>query len=217
MLNAADVSCRLCLVTPPDYDPASFAPRLAEALAGGDVASVVITAPRSNPTLHQRAAETLVPIAVDRGVAALIHNDTRICERAKADGVHVDSGTADLRAAIEALRGRKIVGAGVPLTRHDALEAGEAGPDYIFFGRLDGDTGDAIFAKALDIAGWWSSVTVIPAVVMGGASIASLEEAALSGIPFVALSRAVWADPRGPGVAVGDANTRLASIREAAE
>lgn len=216
MLDAADLTCRLCLVTPPDYDIAALAPRLADALAGGDVASLIVTAPRSNPEQHQRAAETFVPIAVARGVAPLIRNDVRICQRAKADGVHIDSGLADLRAAIEALGGRKSVGAGGLASRHDALEAGEAGPDYLFFGRLDGDTFDAVHPKALDLAAWCAAVTVIPAMVMGGNAIATVEEAARAGVPFVALSAAIWDDPRGAGAAVADAVARLAAVREAA-
>lgn len=216
MSNAADTSCRLCLVTPPDYDPVSFAPALSEALAGGDVASLIITAPRRDPAGHQRAAEMLVPAATQRGVAALVHNDTRICERVKADGVHVDTGVGDLRAALDALRGRKITGAGGLSSRHEALEAGEAGPDYLFFGRLDGDTDDMIFPKALDLAAWWSSVTVIPAMVMGGRSLSSVDEAAANEIAFVALSSAIWTDRRGPRAAVAEAVDRLATAREAA-
>jgi thiamine-phosphate pyrophosphorylase len=205
----ADVSrCRLCLVTPAVDAPARFAPRLADALSGGDVATLIITA--APPDL-QAAAEALVPIAQARGVAALVHNDTRIAGRAKADGVHVDSGIADLRDAVAALRPRRIVGAGGFASRHDAMLAGEADPDYLFFGRLDGDTEDAIFPKALDLAAWWSSVFVIPAVVMGGRATDSVVAAAEAGIEFVALRDAVWAHPEGPAAAVAAANRRLAA------
>jgi len=205
----ADVSrCRLCLVTPAVDAPARFALRLADALSGGDVATLIITA--APPDL-QAAAEALVPVAQARGVAALVHNDTRIAGRAKADGVHVDSGIADLRDAVAALRPRRIVGAGGLASRHDAMLAGEADPDYLFFGRLDGDSEDGIFPKALDLAAWWSSVFVIPAVVMGGRAIDSVGAAAEAGIEFVALRDAVWAHPGGPGAAVAAANRRLAA------
>ena len=210
---ANDVRTRLCLVTPPVYDAAAFAPRLADALAGGDVASLIITAGGSD---LQRAAETLVPIAEARGVAALVHNDTRIAARTGADGVHVDSGRDDLAAALDSLRKKKIVGAGNIPTRHDALEIAEAEPDYLFFGRLDGDFDPGIFPKALDLAAWWSSVTVIPAIVMGGRALASVDEAAANGIEFVALSAAVFEDARGPAAAVNEVAARLANVREPA-
>lgn len=216
MTNAADNPCRLCLVTPPDYEPVAFAERLRDAVAAGHIASVIITAPASRPEEFQKAAEALVPVATARGVAALIHNDTRICQRTKADGVHVDGGLADLRAARESFGDRKIVGAGGFRSRHEALEAGETNPDYIFFGRLDGDTAPGIFPAALELAGWWSSVTVIPAIVMGGAAIASVDEARAVDVGFVALSRAIWDDPRGPGAAVAEALDRLAAREVAA-
>ena len=128
------------------------------ALSGGDVASLIIAVDPADPGVLQRLAEALVPIAAARGVAALIHNDTRIVGRPGADGVHVDSGAADLASAVGGLRPKKkIVGAGGIRSRHEAMGAGEADPDYVFFGRLDGDTGEAIFAKALELAAWWSS------------------------------------------------------------
>ena len=203
--------CRLCLTTPHDIDPDELAPLVDDALAGGDVASVIIGGEGDR---LQRLAEAVVPRAQARGAAALVQNDTRIAGRARADGVHVDSGLSDLRAAVEKLRPKLIVGAGGFRTRHDAMAAGEANPDYLFFGRLDGDTGDDIFDKALELAAWWSSLFVIPAIVMGGRSIASVEAAARAGIEFVALSRAVFDDPRGPAAAVDEANRRLARVAE---
>ena len=212
----ADVSrCRLCLVTPPAADPDAFAPKLARALGGGDVASVVIATGAGDPAALQRAAEKFVPIVQARGAAALILNDTRIAGRAGADGVHVDGGPADLADAIAALRPRKIVGAGDIRSRHDAMVAGEADPDYVFFGRLDGDTGPEIFDKALDLAAWWSSMFIIPAIVMGGRDVASVRAAADAGIEFVALCRAAF-DSDDPAAAVAEANRLLSATLEPA-
>jgi thiamine-phosphate pyrophosphorylase len=216
MADADDKRCRLCLVTSPDMDVATSARLLSDALSGGDVASLIIAADRGDPARLQRAAEALVPIAQARGVAAIVHNDTRVVGRTQADGVHVDTGLDDLEAAIAALHPGRIVGAGGLTSRHDAMLVGELEPDYLFFGRLDGDTGDGIFAKAFDLAEWWSSVAVIPAIVMGGRALASVSQAAAAGIEFVALSRAIWDDPRGPARAVADACQRLAAIRERA-
>jgi thiamine-phosphate pyrophosphorylase len=210
----ADVRrCRLCLVTPHDIDPKDLTPLVDDALAGGDVASLIIGGEGER---LQRLAEALVPRAQARGAAALVQNDTRIAGRAKADGVHIDSGMADLAAAVEKLRPKLIVGCGGLRSRHEAMTAGEANPDYLFFGRLDGDTEDDVFGKALDLAAWWSSLFVIPSIVMGGRTIASVETAAREGIEFVALSRAVFGDPRGPAGAVAEANLRLGRLAEVA-
>jgi thiamine-phosphate pyrophosphorylase len=213
MANADENRCRLCLVTPRDADPSTFGRALGDALAGGDVASLIITA--AEPRL-QALAEVCAPIARMRGVASFVHNDTRIAGRANADGVHIDTGASDVAAAVTALRPKRMVGAGGALTRHDAMTLGETDPDYLFFGRIDGDSGEAIFPRALDLAAWWSSVTVIPGIVMGGSAVASVAEAAKAGIEFVALSRAVWEHPAGPGAAVAEAAGLLASAREPA-
>jgi len=213
MADADDSRCRLCLVTPETSDPAGFRPLLDAALAGGDVACLIIT---GAPESLQETAEALVPVAQSRGAAALVHNDTRIAGRARADGVHVDTGPADLKIAIDTFRPARIVGAGGLRSRHDAMLAGEANPDYLFFGRLDGDTRESIFRKALDLASWWSSMFLVPAMVMGGRSIASVSEAAEAGIEFVALRDAVWSHDAGPGEAVAAADRVLAAAPERA-
>ncbi|MEQ9691054.1 MAG: thiamine phosphate synthase [Bauldia litoralis] len=213
MPDADENRCRLCLVTTADTNIADFRPLLDAALGGGDVASLIITGDGND---LQAIAEALVPIAQAHDVAALVLNDTRIAGRARADGVHVDTGPADLQAAIDAFHPDKLVGAGGPRTRHDAMVAGEADPDYIFFGRLDGDNKDGIFPKALNLATWWSSVFVIPAMVMGGGSINSVTEAAGAGIEFVALRDAVWRHPDGPTAAVSEANRLLDAVRRVA-
>jgi thiamine-phosphate pyrophosphorylase len=181
--------CRLCLVTPPGVAPQTFAPILEAALSGGDVASLIITAEPA-------------------GLATQLAGHTR------ADGVHVDSGIADLTAAMSSLRPEKIVGAGGLRSRHEAMVAGERDPDYVFFGRLDGDTGPAIFDKALDLARWWAEIFRIPGIVMGGASLESVREARDTGIEFVALSRAVFDHPAGAGAAVAEANRIIAAQAE---
>lgn len=214
MPKAETSRCRLCLVTPLRSEPAAVAKLVGAALSGGDVASLIVAVDPPDPGVLQRLAEAIVPIAAARGVATLIHNDTRIAGRTGADGVHVDSGAADLADAVAGLRPKKkIVGAGGIRSRHEAMLAGEADPDYVFFGRLDGDTGEAIFAKALELAAWWSSLFVIPAIVMGGSSIASVRQAAEAEIEFVALSRAVFS-AADPAAAVADANRILAEAPE---
>lgn len=207
--------CRLCLVTPLRRDATALAALVGKALSGGDVASLIIAVDPADPNVLQETAQAVVPIAVARGVAAIIHNDTRIVGRAGADGVHVDTSPADLADAVAALRRKKIVGAGGVFSRHEAMLAGESDPDYVFFGSLDGDDGPAISDRSLELAAWWSSLFVIPAIVMGGNTVASVSEAAEAGIEFVALSRAVF-DAADPAEAVAEANRLLAAVPELA-
>jgi thiamine-phosphate pyrophosphorylase len=193
-------ACRLCLVAPAIVDAAAFPGQLTAALQGGDVAALILTAP------DEQLGKTLVRIAQDHEVAALVLDDTRLAGRVHADGLHIETGMGELKIALEKLRGRSIVGVGGLKTRHEAMTAGEVEPDYVFFGRLDGDNAPATFPKALDLARWWSGLFEIPAMVMGGGALASVTEAAAAGVEFVALRSAVWDHPDGPGAAVAEAN-----------
>ena len=199
---------RLFLVTPPRVDDERFPGQLAEVLGGAEIAAVLIgsTADRAGTDL---AAE-LVSIVQAAGAAALIPDDTRLAGRLKADGVHVGTGLGDLRAAVESFSGKRIVGAANIHTRHTAMAAGEIGADYVFFGRPHADTHDQPHPKAIDLAGWWSELMEIPAVIMAGRSLDSINAAVATGAAFVGLHDAVWSHTGGPAEAVRIAAQRLA-------
>lgn len=199
---------RLCLITPPRPTLDRFVPQLEAALAAGDVASLIVAGEGPDPAAVERAAEVLTPIGQRAGAAVLIRNDTRIMGRAKADGVHVDTGLADLRETARRLQPKLIVGAGGAASRHEAMTLGEAEPDYLFFGRLDGDGQPGAHPRALELAAWWTPLFQIPAILMAGAAVESVREAVAAGVEFVALRRAVWEHPDGPAAAVALA-TRL--------
>jgi len=194
---------RLFLVTPPDIDAERLPPLLGAALAGGDVAAVLIA------DGSEALAAALVPLVQQAGAAALIRNDTRLAGHVKADGVHIDTGIADLKLAADSFRPKRIVGAGNLTARHAAMEAGEAGVDYVFFGDPHGDTHDEPHPKALDLAEWWAELMEIPAVIMAGRSLESVAAAAATGAAFVAVNQAVWESAAGPGEAVATANAVL--------
>ncbi len=207
MDDAADAP-RLFLITPPRVEAESFTPRLEEALVGGDVAAVLIAGDRDG-ALSQAVVERFVPIIQAAGAAALIADDTRFAGHVKADGVHVESGLDDLRLALKSFRPKRIVGAGHLTSRHAAMEVGELEPDYLFFGRPQGDTHDAPHPKVLQLAEWWSELMEIPAVAMAGRSLDGVAEAAATGAAFVAVHDAIWQHAGGPGEAVAAAEAAL--------
>jgi thiamine-phosphate pyrophosphorylase len=202
---------RLCLVTPRTIDLATFPASLEAAVSAGDVASLIVAIEGGADMLRQRIAEILTPIAQAHDVAVLVRNDSRAAGRAKADGLHVDTGLADLRDALDTFHPNGIVGVGGLETRHEAMEAGDTAADYVFFGDLDrAETADPT-ARALDLAAWWVPLFEPPVVLMGGASLSSCDAAAATGAEFVALRDAIWDDPRGPAEAVAEATRRLAA------
>ena len=132
--------CRLYLITPPEIpDIAAFTRELEQALDAGDVASLQIRLKSRDgvPAPDSRILELghhIIARAQDRGVAVLINDRPDLAAELGADGVHI--GQQDMPYA----RARKLVGEGgiVGVTCHDsrhlAMEAGEAGADYVAFG-----------------------------------------------------------------------------------
>jgi thiamine-phosphate pyrophosphorylase len=201
--------CRIVLVTPPDAAP-GFEAKLAAALQGGDVASIIIPRYDLDDDAFQKLAEHLVPLAQDQGIAAIVAGDTRVAGRVKADGIHVEGGgKAALAEAVEYYGKKMMVGAGGVKTRDDALELGEEQPDYIFFGRFGYDNKPEPHPRNLTLGRWWAEMISIPCIVLGGSDTGSVREVAATGAEFVALSSAVFGDGRNPAAEVARANALL--------
>ncbi|MCO5731959.1 thiamine phosphate synthase [Rhizobium sp. SSA_523] len=212
-MTLAEDRCRLVLVVPEGEgegaNDAALAEALSHALRGGDVASVILPQYDLSDQAFQTRAEQLVPIIQEAGAAALIAGDSRVAGRVKADGLHMTGSMEELAETIEKFTPKMIVGAGQATDRHSALEVGEARPDYIFFGKLNGDIKPEAHPKNLALGEWWASLVEIPCVVMGGTDLSSALAVAESGAEFVALRRAVFDSPAGPAAAVAEINAML--------
>jgi len=194
---------RLVLVVPALDDAAD---QLAAALAGGDVASIVIVTKGLEPPRSLQHCQTLVNLAQERGVAVLVAEDTQLMGRCGADGVFFSTPGNDFRDKAARFSPHRIVGFGGARERHRALELGNANPDFLFFGKLDGDIRPQPHPKNLALAHWWSEMIEIPCVVMGGSELQSVVDCTASGAEFVALGLAVFGYTDGPEAAVREAN-----------
>ena len=208
-MTAPKDRCRLVLIVPAHDDVDHQASTLADALRGGDVASVIIPQYGLDDATFQKRAETLVPMVQEAGAAALVAGDSRTASRVKADGLHVIGGAEALSEAVENFAPKLIVGGGNADDRHKALEQGESNPDYMFFGKLEGDIKPEAHPKNMALGEWWASMIEIPAVVMGGSDVASVVAVAESGVEFVALREAVFGHAGGAAQAVAEANELL--------
>jgi thiamine-phosphate pyrophosphorylase len=197
--------CRIVLIAP----PALKADRLAEALQGGDVASLILPQGDIDEAAFQAMAEKLVPLAQKAGAAAIIAGDSRIAGRVHADGIHIEGSRPDLADAIGRLQDKMMVGTGGVKTRDDALDLGEERPDYMFFGRFGFDTTPEPHKRNLALGAWWAEMIAVPCIVLGGNDVASVEQVAQTGAEFVALSAAVFADGVDARAAIAKANALL--------
>lgn len=188
---------------------------LSRALGGGDVATVFIGAAGRSQTAFQAFAEEIVPLVQEAGAAAIVADDTRTAGRVKADGLHVSGGSLEeLRDAVARFAPKLIVGASGFKTRHEALDAGEILPDYLFFGRLSAETDPAPRPCDLELAEWWADIVEVPCVLMGGSDLGALREAAASGVEFIALSDAIFGEPGKEGERVAEANALFDAVAQ---
>lgn len=209
MRDTPPARCRIVLVAPPGADTAALPRRIAEAIAGGDVASLILPRYDTDEIAFQKLAERIVPHAQAAGVAVIIAGDSRVAGRVGADGVHVEGKPAEIAEAVARLRGRMMVGTGGPRSRDEALDLGEGQPDYLYFGRFGHDGRPQPHPRNLELGRWWAEMVAIPCIVEAGSDLASVDAAAATGADFVGLSAAVFSGSLPPGEAVAEANRRL--------
>ncbi|MBL8577824.1 MAG: thiamine phosphate synthase [Mesorhizobium sp.] len=211
MTDTTPNRCRIVLISPAGESADVFSERFRAAIAGGDIASIILPSHGLDEAAYQAFAEKIVPIAQEAGIAAIIVDDTRIAGRVRADGIHIEGGKAVLAEAIESFQAKMAVGVGGVKTRDDALELGEERPDYVFFGKFGYDNQPEAHQRNLSLGGWWAEMVEIPGIVMAGSDLASIETVAATGTDFVALSAAVF----GPGVDPKAAIVRANAILDA--
>ena len=140
-------------------------------------------------------AQPLQTICADHDVAFIVNDDIALAKRLRADGVHLGQDDGDPREAREELGREAQIGVTCHASRHFAMEAGEAGADYVAFGAFfDSETKDKGDAERpdLSIIEWWTRVFEIPCVAIGGITPDNCKPLIVAGADFLAVSGAVW-------------------------
>ena len=195
-------SCRLYLVSPPRLSPANFAQVLQGALAGGDVASFQLRLKDVDDDHIRKAVDTLRPIVQAAGAAFILNDRPDLATELGCDGVHIGQEDAPYAEA-RRLVGGGVVGVSCHDSRHLAIEAAEAGADYVAFGAFfPTATKEAKTRAELDLLSWWSEMMVVPAVAIGGITVANAPALIEAGADFLAVSAGVWDHQDGPEDAV---------------
>jgi thiamine-phosphate pyrophosphorylase len=200
--SAARGPCSLYLISPLDVR-GNFADRLKAALDGGPVAAFQLRV--KNVDQHQAAwlAEPLQAVCAERDVAFIVNDDMALAKRIGADGVHLGQGDGDPRDARALLGPSAQIGVTCHDSRHLAMEAGEAGADYVAFGAFYPST-TKVGHHHPDpaILGWWSTLFEIPSVAIGGITPDNGRPLVEAGADFLAVCGSVWGYPEGPAAAV---------------
>jgi thiamine-phosphate pyrophosphorylase len=201
--------CRLYLITPPVLTP-DFPDRLAAALDAGDVACLQLRLKNVPDDEIRRTAELLRPIVQERGVAFLMNDRPDLAKQTGCDGVHVGQEDAPYAEARRLVGDKAIVGVTCHDSRHLAVEAAEAGADYIAFGAFFA-TGTKVPKghAGIELLDWWREIGNVPAVAIGGITVNNCGPLVEAGADFLAVVAGVWDYPEGPTAAVKAFNERI--------
>ena len=195
-------NCRLYLVSPPRIAPQDFSGVLKSALAGGDVASFQLRLKHVSDDEIRRASDILRPMVQGAGVAFILNDRPDLAAELGCDGVHVgqeDASYAQARAALP----NGIVGVTCHDSRHLAMEAGEAGADYVAFGAFyPTQTKEPKTRADIELLRWWAEAMLVPVVAIGGITVENAPPLVAAGADFLAVAAGVWEHAEGPEAAV---------------
>lgn len=205
-------SCRVYLITPPRVDLATFPDLLRAALDGGDVAALQIRLKDISDDEILRACDALMPVAVAHNLAVILNDRPDLAAKAGVDGVHLGQDDMSYASARATLGVGKTIGVTCHNSRHLAMEAAEAGADYVAFGAFfPTATKQAKTVASTDLLEWWHGLFEIPSVAIGGILVENCIPLVEAGADFLAVINGVWGYEKGPGAAVQAFNAAIAS------
>ena len=184
--------CQLYLISPLDVG-GNFPDRLDRALAAGPVAAFQFRVKGLDQHDAALLAAPLQEICSARDVAFIVNDSVALAKRLKADGVHLGQQDGSVREAREELGHEVQIGVTCHASRHLAMEAGEAGADYVAFGAFYPSSTKATDHVAdLELLEFWTNLFEIPCVAIGGVTPANCAPLIAAGADFLAVSGAVW-------------------------
>ncbi len=205
-------ACRLYLITPPALpDLTAFAATLAQTLAAGDVGALQLRLKDVSDGAIGAAVRAIGPVAADHGVALILNDRPDLAAELNCDGVHIGQGDGPFREARRLVGPDRIVGVTCHDSRHLAMEAAEAGADYVAFGAFfHTATKDAPTHAEPEILSIWQESMLIPCVAIGGITVDTAADLVSAGADFIAVSAGVWSYADGPAAAVRAFNAEIA-------
>jgi thiamine-phosphate pyrophosphorylase len=196
----SEPASQLYLISPLDVGGA-FPDRLARALDAGPVAAFQFRVKDVPEHDAARLAEPLQRICADREVAFIINDSISLAKRLGADGVHLGQDDGSVADARSRLGKAAQIGVTCHASRHLAMEAGEAGADYVAFGAFfPSATKDTKHVAEPELLQWWATLFELPCVAIGGITAANCAPLVAAGADFLAVSHAVWGGDEAEGV-----------------
>ena len=198
----------LYLISPPRLVASSFAQSLDETLSAGTARAFQLRLKEASDLQILEAAGELLPVCRRHDVAFILNDRADLAVQCGADGIHLgqeDMNIADARAIL----GRDaVIGVSCHASRDMAIDAAEAGADYVAFGAFYPTKSKPLEkvekwgVPEPDLVEWWSTNTTVPCVAIGGMTPENCGPLVAAGADFIAAITSVWEHAQGPGAAV---------------
>jgi len=204
---------QIYLISPPVIDLSSFTPLLQRMMDQVDVACFRLDVSSKDERTIALCGDAIREICHQRDIPVVIADHPLFVERLGLDGVHLSDGPRNVRALRKELGSEAIVGAFCGASRHDGLNAGESGADYVSFGPV-GESALGMGERAdIDLFSWWSEMIEVPIVAEGNLDQALVKTLANTA-DFLAFGEEIWAhdDPVAALVDYANALARVDSI-----
>lgn len=186
------IATQLYLISPSEVG-GDFPARLERALDAGEVAAFQFRVKGLDQHEAARLAVPLQEICAAHGCAFMVNDSIALAKRLGADGVHLGQGDGSPKEAREALGREAQIGITCHASKHLAMEAGEAGADYVAFGAFfPSETKASEHRPEPDLLEWWQALFEIPCVAIGGITPGNCAPLVEAGADFLAVSHAVW-------------------------
>ena len=186
------IAVKLYLISPQAVG-GSFPDRLRAALEPGLASAFQLRVKDTDEHELARLAEPLQRICADADVAFIVNDSVSLAKRLGADGVHLGQSDGDIREARALLGPSAQIGRTCHDSRHIAMEAGDAGADYVAFGAFyPTTTKPSDYRPDPSILRWWSTLFEIPCVAIGGITADNAKPLVEAGADFLAVCQAVW-------------------------
>ncbi|MBL8789383.1 MAG: thiamine phosphate synthase [Rhizobiales bacterium] len=178
---------RFFLAAPADIADDLLLSCAAAATRSGDCASILV---------GEKIAAATVPALQALGLAVIIRDcEPRQVHYLKADGIHIARAqpVKSLRATLK----NESIGVFAATSRHIAMEAAEAGADYIAFAQASQAHGEPLIA-------WWQDIFEVPAVAFDPVDAAGLAALLPQRPDFIRPMDEMWHSPEDAARVVGD-------------
>ena len=183
---------KLYLISPQDVG-GGFPDRLKAALEPGLATAFQLRVKGVGEHELARLAEPLQRLCSDAGAAFIVNDSIALAKRLGADGVHLGQSDGDIREARAALGPAAQIGKTCHDSRHLAMDAGEAGADYVAFGAFyPTTTKPSDYRPDPSILSWWATLFEIPCVAIGGITPENAAPLVQAGADFLAVCQSVW-------------------------